>query len=112
MSDLDCKDKIEFPQLNQWQVDVLEAAANGLGKVLVVLCSNEKDKKEDRERLDQQARDARKLIELGFMKDISNEFQDSVKMARASYGRECFVVTSTDLADAMFKFSFKDELVN
>jgi hypothetical protein len=99
-------------ELNDFQMNILQSAANGLGRVLVVLYSNASDSPEDREKLDQIVKDTDYLIENGFMTNISDEFQDSIHMAKRSYNRDTVVLTTTDMAQQMFKISPGSELVN
>lgn len=107
------KEEVKIPELTPLQLSIVTAAANGYGRIIVVMLPKDTDTEADKQKLTEQVNDIRSLIEMGLMREISSEYQPEIAKVKEANKRDCIVITSTELTDAMFVgYSEKDAVIN
>jgi hypothetical protein len=98
-------------ELTKYQFDTLNMAANGPTKVFVVMYDSPKDSEEKAKRLRQDMREIGELEGLGYVTDVSKEFQESISQSRINNNREFGVFAITEVGYKMFE-GFEGRTVN
>ena len=98
-------------ELSKYQYDTLNTAANGPTRVFVVMYDSPTDSEEKAKRLRQDMREIGELEGLGYVQNVSKDFQESIAQSRINSNREFGVFAITEVGFKMFE-DFESRTVN
>jgi hypothetical protein len=93
---------IEYRELNQFQIDLLENVANLESVVFGMVIPIETDKPEIQEKMWWDIGQIVEMVEMGFVQDISSKFRPQIEECVKTTGRGYMVYQLTDSTVTMF----------